>query len=124
MWIATLSLGIPLAWADVVPVGGEPCDLDKNYDKAHCIVCSGPNFQEPDVCKTQHDAARDLACKTSGATVWSEIWCDPGHVAPVAAATAVAPAAKERGCATVSMVPAAAVLLGLVLTRTGRKQRS
>ena len=63
-----------LAFADLVS-GPESCVIEA-YDAAHCVVCDGPSFQDEDVCKRQHGSTKKLACKTQGASVWSEIWCD------------------------------------------------
>lgn len=100
-----------LAYADLVS-GPESCVIEA-YDAAHCVVCDGPSFQDADVCKRQYESSKTMACKTQGASVWSEIWCDTNAVK-----TAELPA-ESRRCSTTGEGGwmAAAVAAALVLRK-------
>ena len=81
-----------LAYADLVS-GPERCVIEA-YDTAHCVVCDDPSFEDEAACQRRHGSTKTIACKTQGASVWSEIWCDTN------AATTTSAPTQSRGCST------------------------
>ena len=106
-------LALSAAYADET-TGPETCVIER-YDSAHCEVCSDASYDDPTACSARLDATRDLACRTQGASVWSEIWCDPEHVDVVSKET--------KDCAAVGGVTGGiGVLVGLIGVLVGRRR--
>jgi hypothetical protein len=78
-----LVLTVPLeVQADVAPEPYvETCTLEgMSFEHRSCEVCRA-SLREPDVCAARHAAAgRQQACRSGGATVWTEVWCLPDEV--------------------------------------------
>ncbi len=65
-----------LAFADEVDTSPETCLLEY-YDADHCVSCEA-SYEGSEDCEALGAEGREKACQSSGASVWSEIWCDPG----------------------------------------------
>lgn len=68
--------------------GPETCVIE-NYDSARCQVCSDATYEDPDACSRKYyNSYWSLACKSNGASVWDEIWCEtvPPQPSPCSAA--------------------------------------
>ena len=88
--LTLLALAAAPAHADVTS-GPDDCAIEY-YDSARCEVCSDAFYDDVDACKNKLDDELDFACKTSGASVWDEIWCEPGHTDPISSPE------EEKGC--------------------------
>lgn len=93
---ATAAFALP-AFADVPPPDGyvETCSVaEKEQPGTKCATCDGFG-PEPDKCKMQFQGTPyHYVCKTWGATVYTEVWCDG---TPKAEETPAA--AEDDGCA-------------------------
>lgn len=98
-----LSLLLSIALADV-PSGPESCRIER-YDEQHCEVCS-TSYEAPDACETEWSAkGYEEACRSNGASVWDEIWCEEGYTEP------------DKGCSTVGVGGVWALLGALAVIR-------
>lgn len=105
------------ARADVPPEPGyvESCTIEKHGGPENCIACRDAYHANRDACEQKWGPqGYTRACRTSGASVWTEVWCKPGGgeaVTPPAPATPPTPAATStpaappapqatKGCAT------------------------
>jgi hypothetical protein len=98
--LAVLSIA-SLASADVVPEGYvERCTLAAmSADHAGCEECR-TGFSAPDACATAHASdGRVQACRSGGASVWTEVWCQPGTVEPTPPPSSVVPATPPPSAA-------------------------
>lgn len=102
-----LALVVPsLARADLPPPPGyvESCTVEKQQGAGEsCLACGDAYHGDVDACQRQH-AGDGFArrCRTSGASVWTEVWCkkSAGGPAPaVEAKTEPQPAGKGEGTA-------------------------
>jgi hypothetical protein len=109
---ALFALVAPLARADVPPPGGETCTLAHQSGSTGCEEC-GANFNAPDTCASLAQKGLEQRCRTSGGTVWTEIWCRPGGGASTPAPT------ESKGCAT----HPASLLAVLALVAPVRRRR-
>jgi MYXO-CTERM domain-containing protein len=83
------------AWADVAPGPGyvEDCTVGKKEQAGTtCEECASGRDREGECEEFYADTDFEYACQTSGATVWTEVWCDgpprPGcSLSPEAAAS-------------------------------------
>jgi len=88
------------AHADVPPPEGyvEQCTVERQQSaESHCESC-GANFGEPERCVSQYASTPfTKRCQTSGASVWTEVWCRPRAAGdpPVAAAATPTPGATR-----------------------------
>jgi len=107
----SLWLGSGSARADLAPDPGEPeCSVAaaQAEGKTDCTECSAWHG-EPDKCNSMATQGYTQSCRSSGASVWHEVWCKGQAAAPPAEA-------KPTGCgacATSANGPASP--LGLVL---------
>ncbi|MFO1326214.1 MAG: hypothetical protein U1F56_02560 [Rubrivivax sp.] len=65
--------------ADIPPPPGyvETCTAERQCAGQEVDRCSA-NFRERDVCARRHAGdGYTLACRTRGASVWTELWCRP-----------------------------------------------
>lgn len=110
-----LWLGAGRASADLPPSPDEPeCSVAaaQAEGKSDCTQCD-TYHAEPDKCKSLAAQGYTQSCRSSGASVWHEVWCKGQSAAPPAEA-------KPTGCgacATTTSGPAspAALALGLSL---------
>ena len=102
-----------LALADVPSDEPETC-LMSNYDSAHCKSCSASFEGRPD-CEALEAEGREKACRSQGASVWSEIWCEAGYAQPVSG--------EDDGCSTAG-APASLAAAGLALSLLLARRRS
>ena len=69
------------AYADLPPGPSyvENCTIDKQQTKGEqCISCGDAFHGDVDACKNQYTSqGYTKKCQTSGASVWTEIWCKP-----------------------------------------------
>jgi len=97
---------VPLASADVAPPAGyvEQCTVDKQQAVGKsCVAC--PNDYRsfladagPSACQVQYEPqGYTKACKSYGASVWTEVWC---HNDPDAGANITTPTGGCSGCRT------------------------
>lgn len=138
-----------VASADIVPEDYvETCTLEAiARERSGCVACR-TSFQSPDACATQHASdGLEQACRSGGASVWTEVWCSPAAASdpapapsdPVPApdpapatdpAPAPSPAPAAASSSTCSVThggsPATLSLLALLalLTATRRSRRS
>ena len=67
------------AYADLPPAPSyvENCTIDKQQTKGEqCISCGDAFHGDVDACKNQYTTqGYTKKCQTSGASVWTEIWC-------------------------------------------------
>jgi hypothetical protein len=76
-------LWVAMAWADIAPIYPEPaCDPATNCPGGRGVTCS-TSFDAPDACQVWGTRGYTFACRSGGASVWSEVWCG-GEVAPAA----------------------------------------
>jgi hypothetical protein len=84
--LSTSLLVASIARADLAPPPGydEPCTLEKvQKDGQDCKLCKTYHGNPPDHCSTEAGEGYSQSCRTSGASVWSEVWCKPaGGAAP------------------------------------------
>ena len=71
-----LSLAALNARADIAPAGKETCSLDQlDTDGLVCESCR-TSHEEPNACSDKYrDSEFTQQCRSSGASVWTEIWC-------------------------------------------------
>ena len=75
---ALLLVGGP-AQADIPPPAGwvETCTAERRCPDQEVVTCHA-HFRDREVCARQHAGDRyALACRTRGASVWTELWCRP-----------------------------------------------
>ena len=100
-WAAVLLLAsCAVARADIPPPPGyvETCTAERQCPGQEVDRCSA-SFRERDACARRHAGdGYTLACRTRGASVWTELWCRPKPATPTApGASSTAPgAAKPR----------------------------
>ncbi len=85
-----------LAFADVAPPPDyvEACAVEKACPRgAEARSCEG-SFQGRAECEALEASGWSSACRTRGASVWTEVMCKPG-----AAGTTPAPGGEGGGCA-------------------------
>ncbi len=84
---------VGLAMADVPPEPGyvETCTVEQACDARGGELC-GAWHGEPEACAGLAARGLTFACRTAGASAWSEVWC-VGQPAP-----ADLPAPPRRGC--------------------------
>ncbi|MEC7984535.1 MAG: hypothetical protein VX278_05190 [Myxococcota bacterium] len=67
--------------ADMLPSKDfiETCTVEKQQkEKESCLSCGDAYFDDVDACKNRYASqGYTKRCKTSGASVWTEIWCKP-----------------------------------------------
>ncbi|MFO0694707.1 MAG: hypothetical protein U0230_14190 [Polyangiales bacterium] len=71
-------LGSANARADVVLPREyvEPCTVESRSDERHeCKACARSYRQPAEHCATEVGPGYTLACKTTGASTWTEVWC-------------------------------------------------
>lgn len=94
-----LALAIPsVARADIAPPSGyvESCTVDNEQvpDKP-CLLCGDAYHGDVDACEKKHaGAGYERRCRTSGASVWNEVWCKTSATPP---ASPVSPAPVTPG---------------------------
>lgn len=113
---------IGLALADVPDTSPETCLLEY-YDVEHCESCSA-SFEGDEACQALGAAGRERACSTSGASVWSEIWCDPGYTEPISGPPESGGCGSKGGCATGGLDGLAAPGLALALVMALSRRRA
>lgn len=121
-----LWLGSGNAHADLPPGPNEPeCSVESATaeGKTDCTKCDAYHG-EPDKCNSMATQGYTQSCRSSGASVWHEVWCKGQSAAPPAEA-------KPSGCgacATSSDGPASPVALalglGLALSIAARRRKS
>ena len=106
-----LAIAVPsLARADVPPPPGyvESCTVEKQQGAGEtCLSCGDAYHGDRDACDRQHAGnGYSRRCRTSGASVWTEVWCKagaggpkPAPVGPVETKTEPTPAGKSEGTA-------------------------
>ncbi|MBX3125853.1 MAG: hypothetical protein KF718_04025 [Polyangiaceae bacterium] len=90
-----LSLWAPSALADLAPEPGyvESCSVARHQvGGASCVAC-GASFEDTEACEKEHQP-RGYAkrCQTSGASVWTEVWCRGGDPSAVPQGEPASPA--------------------------------
>jgi hypothetical protein len=78
--LGTSLLVASIARADVAPPPGydEPCSLEKvQKDGQDCKLCKTYHGHPADYCSKEAGEGYSQSCRTSGASVWSEVWCKP-----------------------------------------------
>lgn len=138
-----LILGLAIASvsrADIPPPRGyvEKCTVKKQEDRrTECILCGDAYHGDVDACERQHAAAGyERRCKTSGASVWEEVWCKPSAITTPPTDTnpaAPSPASGHSGGKGCSLVVAGSdgvagmgwllAVLGLGLAGSRRRRR-
>ena len=103
----TLSVGyVPLAFADVPPPIGyvEQCTVEKQQTGGvSCVACQNDyrsfiGDAGPSACQVQYESqGYAKACKSYGASVWTEVWCRSD---PDAGPTVTPPTGGCSGCRT------------------------
>lgn len=104
--LAATSLSAP-AFADIAPPPGyvEKCTVENHQkDGKTCTSCSA-DFKSRDRCESElGPKGYTRACRTRGASVWTEVWCheakpepapDPSPTGPAPAPTEPAPAPEQ-----------------------------
>lgn len=109
-----LILFLSVALADIPSDEPETCLMER-YDSAHCASCDASFEGRPD-CEALEAEGREQACKSQGASVWSEIWCEPGHTQPLSGK-------DDDGCSTAGG-PLGLGAAGLALTLLLARRRS
>ena len=116
-----LGLVIPsLAQADVPPPPGyvESCTVEAQGASVECTLCGDAYHGDVDACEKKHGPAGfQRRCRTSGASVWKEVWCKtsaapppavPAEASDVKASTPAAPQTATKdvppkgGCSVVA----------------------
>ena len=96
--LSSLALaGAGPARADIPPPPGyvESCTPEKACPGSASVSCRG-SFRDADGCRKQFEPQGLVrACRTRGASVWTEVWCKPTKGAP-AAPPASASASKPQ----------------------------
>jgi len=99
-----LALTIPsLARADVPPSPDyvERCTVAKEQGPGtECINCGDAYHSDRDACERKYGGDYSRRCKTSGASVWNEVWCRPAAApapAPAPAPEVAPPPAPDAG---------------------------
>jgi len=80
-----LGLAIPsLAQADVPPGPDyvESCTVEAQGAGMECVLCGDAYHGDVDACEKKHAPGLERRCKTSGASVWKEVWCKKSAAAP------------------------------------------
>ena len=94
LWFALLLAWTPVH-ADIAPSprNVDTCTAEKQCPRGEVDICKA-SHSDRDSCARRHvnDGFR-LACKTPGATVWTELWCRPASRKPAGAA---APAGADK----------------------------
>lgn len=121
----SLWLGCGIARADLAPGPAEPeCSVEaaQAEGKTDCTQCD-TYHAEPDKCNALATQGYTQSCRSSGASVWHEVWCKGQAAAPPAEA-------KPTGCgacATSTSDPASpaalALGLGLLLGAAARRRK-
>ncbi|MBK7584045.1 MAG: hypothetical protein IPI67_28090 [Myxococcales bacterium] len=143
--VAALGLSAGSARADLPAPGPETCSLEKQQKPGEdCVSCSA-SFEDTEACKTKHSASGySQRCRSSGASVWTEVWCreSPEPVASAAASSSsgvptssgstrtepAAPPEKSGSCGACSVLgapeaDAPAWLLFLLFAASSRRIR-
>ena len=117
-----IAFGQGVALADVPSEYPETCTIEQMVARGggQCEECSGAYHGDRDACtRKMKDTNLVHACKTQGASVWTEIWCEkaPGDM-PVPETKSrlgcsVAPTTQAVSAALAGSGLALAVLLGL-----------
>lgn len=85
------------ARADIPPPAGyvESCTPEKACPGRASVSCRG-SFRDADGCRKEFaPQGMTYACRTRGASVWTEIWCKPAPAAPSASQPAAAAAPRK-----------------------------
>jgi MYXO-CTERM domain-containing protein len=74
----------------------EQCTLEKQKKAGDdCVECTA-SYDQEEACKEKHASeGRSKRCRTSGASVWTEIWCRGGAETPAPSVAAASPSASE-----------------------------
>jgi MYXO-CTERM domain-containing protein len=131
--LAAALLAGPAARADVPPPDGyvESCTVEKRAAAGGvgCVACGDAYHGAPDACATAlAGQGLERACRTRGASVWTEVWCKSGAGArprevatPTVAGTP--PAEKPGSCAAVPASDASLWALGVLALAAARRRR-
>lgn len=133
-----LALALPsLARADLPPPPGyvESCTVEKQQGPGdECLVCGDAYHGDVDACERKHAATgHTRRCRTSGASVWQEVWCKggaktdpaPTETKDVAAPPASPTPARSGSCSVVDGSGGGwlLIVLGLAFARPRRRLR-
>lgn len=92
LFLLASFVGLPKARADVPPPADyvETCTVAKQQvGGKSCVACS-TYYAEVDKCKNQYTPeGYSKACKSWGASAWTEVWCKPGATPGVAGAASI-----------------------------------
>ena len=81
LFLGIIASWIPTAHADLPPPPGyeEKCTIAKQQQIGEkCISCGDAYHSDVDACKIKYEPQGYVKkCQTSGASVWTEIWCKP-----------------------------------------------
>ena len=89
LYLSSLALAAAgPARADIQPPPGyvESCTPEKACPGRASVTCRG-SFRDADGCRKEFEPqGLARACRTRGASVWTEVWCKPAVGAPAASA--------------------------------------
>jgi len=80
-----LGLAFPsLAQADVPPGPDyvERCTVEAQGAGMECVLCGDAYHGDHDACEKKYGPGLERRCRTSGASVWKEVWCKKSAAAP------------------------------------------
>ncbi len=123
-----VTLSAVSARADL-PGPENTCTVEKQKKAGQTCESCNASHSTPDVCSQQYaSTAFTKVCQSSGASVWSEVWCKPDGIdagsapaAPDAGTVAAAEVPRPTSnCATGGVTSLAAVIaMALVFRRRG-----
>lgn len=110
-----LPLLASIALADIAPPPDyvETCTVENQQAEGRtCEACADAYHGDVEACAKKFEGkGLTRACRTAGASVWTEVWCD-GPANPAQGQTEPPPAPPKKGC---DVTGASAGGLGLVL---------
>lgn len=123
MAVLLVAASTSYARADVPPPRGyvESCTVQAHaQDGRECRECSTYHGNPPTHCASEVGDGYERACRTRGASTWSEVWCRGSATTPQAGPAAVE---EAQDCSVASASLLTPTLAGLLAAMTARRWR-